>query len=275
MEGAMNRGGQLLTIEQVRSRLGDRGITLESKSYNGINEPLMCRCTRCLNLWRTCLRHVNHGHGCPVCWRNRLAESKRTPEEAIIRRLQSLGLVAIEIFYVRRGTCIRFQCQRCDYDGISRWNHLRKRGCTACGIRRGKTAKIIPLVSVRSRLRELGIVLLANEYHGCRVPLRVRFPCGCEGNRSFNALMNGAGCSSCSTHKRVSLSDYERMAELHGGRVQLGRASKKRIERRGHWVSCLGVRSQRESCRRGPSGGADGYRMIRCNRRFHFGPGCG
>lgn len=53
----------------------------------------------------------------------------------------------------------------------------------------------------------------------------------------------------------------------------VGRASKKRIERRGHWVSCLGVRSQRANESSARYGRVGDYRTFRCSRRSGCGPG--
>src|SRR6476661_5518941 len=54
-----------------------------------------------------------------------------------------------------------------------------------------------------------------------------------------------------------------------------GIALKKRTEKAGHLVSCLGVRSQRVNGNpmRYERGG--GYRRFRCNRRSACEPGCG
>jgi len=70
---------------------------------------------------------------------------------------------------------------------------------------------------VKGYLKKQGIELLSKEYKESKLPLHVRFPCGCEENADFNAMHSGRRCAECAPNARVAIADYHKLAALHSG----------------------------------------------------------
>ena len=206
-----------LSIDQVRKRLRKLGFELMSKDYTGINDLISCRCLQCKNIWPTRLRHINHGHGCPECAKIKIAQKARKPTNQIVAALKDFLLTVVAVHYVKRATRVHFRCTVCNFENTANWNDLRRRGCPACGRKRGANFRKRTYDYIKNYLTERGILLLSKEYKGNKSKLHVRFPCGCEGQSDFNSLQSGRLCKSCAPNARVTLADYHQLATFHKG----------------------------------------------------------
>lgn len=181
-----------LSVGEVRENLRQRGIELVSHDYAGIEQPITCRCLRCNHVWTTRLRHINHGHGCPDCGNRRLAEMKRYPTSHFIKALSERQITLLGVDHSRPTTRLDCRCDVCGHAWKPLWNSIQRgRGCPACGRKRTASARRHSFDYVQGFLRKQGIELLSREYKDSKLPLHVRFPCGCEGYADFNSMHSG------------------------------------------------------------------------------------
>ena len=204
------------STDYVRSLLEKQGIELQSE-YNGINEPILCRCKRCAHLWTTTYR-LRKRHRCPGCERSKIAERRRTPRDQIVAKLRSFSITVRAIHYEKPTTRVSFLCDVCGFEGNKGlWNDLRRRGCPECGRRRSANAQKLTFDYVEKYFADKGATLLSREYKNSKTKLHVLFECGCEGAITFNSFQNGERCGNCRPNARVTIADYHQLAALHGG----------------------------------------------------------
>lgn len=209
-----------LSVDKVRSRLRYREIELVSEHYSGIESPIACRCLRCENTWTTRLRHINHGHGCPECGKQKQAESKYCPTEQIVSALKLRGITVLAIHRNKPRTSVHARCNACGHEWTTAWNELQQgRGCPPCGRRRMGDKRRTPLAVLKTKLASWKIRLLSSEYHDNKTKLHVRFACGHDGFVSFNSLDKGNRCGVCAPNARVTAERYRELARQNHGEI--------------------------------------------------------
>lgn len=105
------------------------------ESYTNTVSKILCKCRRCNHKWRTALRHLNNGHGCPRCAFERVANSHRLDHTTMLEKLALINpRVKVVGKYVSSLSPLDCMCLDCNHAWQSTWNRLQAgKGCPECG----------------------------------------------------------------------------------------------------------------------------------------------
>jgi hypothetical protein len=112
--------------------LSKRRITLLAVSQRSPRTRLICRCNICSHEWMPLWNSIQGGSGCPICGRQRMAESRRLSFEHVKTHLAKRGieLLAGEYRNSKAPLHVRFSC---GCEGHADFNSVRSgRRCAKC-----------------------------------------------------------------------------------------------------------------------------------------------
>lgn len=141
------------------------------------------------------------------------------------------GYAVLSERYTDNDTKLAIRWEKCGHEDQKAWRSLQQGyGCGPC---RRPTLDQIRTHGVRN-----GYEVLSRSYLGAKEKLAIRWDCGHEDRKPWNALQQGQGCGSCAGVKRLTIDQVKEHGKTHGYTLLSSeyRGADEKLEIR--WLSC-------------------------------------
>lgn len=188
-----------------------------TEGYNSLRSRVKVKCMKHNIVWTSSSATASAGMtGCKTCKYEKIRQKRRTPEETVINKINSLdGIVFIRFIgdYVNSYSKIAVKCNKHDLEWIASIDNLmNNRGCPKCGnVYKYSTAERLAQLDNIPDIEFLHLVE-GKAHSKSKIKLKCKLD-GFEWISTIEPILNGSGCPRCA-HNSADLKDLLQHPEL-------------------------------------------------------------
>lgn len=209
------------SLDYVRSVLAEKKIILRDQEYTSSFEPVQVECLVCGNQWKARFADLKRDHGCRKCATFKNTAKRRFDLAFVSKFLAEKQITLLSTNYRNASEKLDCRCDVCGWHWHPAFSNIKNNGhgCPRCGWERTNAPRRFSQHFVQDSLKARSIALLS-AYTGSRKAIQCRCEiCGHQWTTTFGNIRQGAGCAGCAGNRPKTLSDYEVLAQKHGGRI--------------------------------------------------------
>lgn len=209
--------GKKLTLEEVKFRVKkvNNKVEIVDSFYNGANEKMTCRCTKCNHVWGITYAKLMSKRGCPNCYELRRGKTRKLNMDIVKKRLTSIksDVEIIDKKYINSKTKMNCRCKKCGNIWKVNFDKLtQKRSCPKCAVKYRADLKRRDMITVKKELKKINpnIKIIDEIYKNDDTKMQCKcLVCNRLWSVTWNNLYSGKGCPNCAVYRRSGSNNYK------------------------------------------------------------------
>lgn len=195
--------------EYVKNVIHTGGDTLISKEYINNKTHLDIQCSKCNNVYKITFTKYSIGTRCRTCSMKNAGIKQRTNETEVRNTLEENGDKLLELYFVKGGPRIKFECTNCNKHFNSTYYNYKKRiGCPCKNIQ-------FSYEYVKHYVQKHGHKLISIIYINPKKLLNIKcLKCNQIFQKCFKSYIKRPCCKHCTTKRKKTIDDMQELIKL-------------------------------------------------------------